>query len=205
MDFLVQGPKTKPLATFLFAHGAGAPMDSDFMEEVSGGLAAQKIKVVRFEFPYMNTRRTTGKKMPPDRQNKCTDFWNEVLTQFPKGPLFIGGKSMGGRMASLIFEQSRASGLIVFGFPFHAPGKLEFTKAEHLKSYSKPAIILQGERDSMGSKAELKTKKFGTKVKIKYLDDGDHSLKPRKKSGLTFEDNLNTAVGLATEFIKTNL
>lgn len=95
-------------ATLILAHGAGAPMDSPFMERIAELLAAQGIAVARFEFPYMAQRREDGRKRPPNPQAQLLDCWRRVHAQVREtldGPLALGGKSMGGRMASLLADE----------------------------------------------------------------------------------------------------
>ena len=196
----------KPIAHFLLAHGAGAPMDSDWMNQLTECLVEQGISVHRFEFPYMNKRRTEGVKKPPDRGPILEKHFLDVISQFKKKPLFIGGKSMGGRMASVIANECDVEGVIVFGYPFHAPGKpINEKRLEAFLELKKPCLVLQGERDAMGSQEELKAIKFPRKIKFVYLKDGDHSLKPRKKSGFTLEKHLETSAERSLDFIKKTI
>ena len=112
IDFLMDEPEGKPLATFVFAHGAGAAMDTPFMHYIARGLAAGGVQVLRFEFPYMAQRRHGGSKRPPNPQSQLLDCWRQVLDEAPVvGPLFVGGKSMGGRMASLLVDELYAASL----------------------------------------------------------------------------------------------
>lgn len=202
----------KETITFLFAHGAGAGMDSEFMLEMAELISDQGIKVVRFEFDYMEERRKSGSKRPPDRQPKLLarfdlEISNLVETD-PKQKIFIGGKSMGGRMATLLAtEDSYAStesvqGIICMGYPFHPPGKPEKLRTEHLKSIKTPTLILQGERDTFGTKEEVPNYPLAKTIQTTWLADGDHSLKPRKKSGVLYEENMKTAADAAVEFMK---
>lgn len=196
-------------ASFVFAHGAGAGMDTPFMQMIAEGLAAHDIRVVRFEFPYMQRRRLEGKKFPPDRQEKLLQAWRDILQQLDvAGPLFIGGKSMGGRIAGLLAAQEAAvyniAGLICLGYPFYPP-KSERTPAvsrgAFLTGMQTPTLILQGERDSFGSRAELDAMPFSSQVQYHFLPDGDHSFKPRVKSGFTLEQNLQLAVTQMAAFM----
>lgn len=203
-QLIVTGPKSAK-KVFIFAHGAGAPMDSDWMNEVSTLLKDQSITTVRFEFPYMQERRETGKKRPPNTQKVLLETWKEVIALYADKEIYIGGKSMGGRMASLISDEEAVKGLICLGFPFHAPGKFDINdpkgRIEHLKSLKTKSIIIQGERDSMGNLEEVKQYTFSNKIKVHWMNDGDHSLKPRKKSGYTLEDNLDEAVKIISKFM----
>ena len=143
-----------PVATLLLAHGAGAPMDSPFMESLAEALADRGIQVVRFEFPYMQRRREEQRKFPPNRAPQLLEaFARQVASVERSGlPLWVGGKSMGGRMASMLAAEgaSEIDGVVAFGYPFHPPGKPENTRTEHLASLAVPMLICQGERDPFG-------------------------------------------------------
>ena len=178
-------------------------MDSEFMNIVSNGLAEDGIEVIRFEFPYMAKRREDGKRRGPGNAIKLLDDWREVVGRVGfELPLFIGGKSMGGRLASMIADEFEGvKGLVCLGYPFHPPGKPENLRTEHLEEIKTPSLIIQGERDPFGKPEEVKTYDLSRNIKVEWLPDGDHSFKPRKKSGFTEGDNLQKAVSLATDFI----
>lgn len=175
-------------------------MDTPFMNTIAEGLVQQGFYIVRFEFPYMRKRRQDGKKRGPDRQPALLETWRAVIDQLPR-PFAIGGKSMGGRMASLIADEVEAAGLVCLGYPFHPTGKPDQLRTDHLARLKTPTLILQGERDPFGSQAEVATYKLAKAIRCVYLPDGDHSLKPRKKSGHTEEENLNLAVEAAAAFL----
>ncbi|HSR49710.1 MAG TPA: alpha/beta family hydrolase [Acidobacteriota bacterium] len=208
-DWIIDEPDGEARATFILSHGAGAGMDTPFMQAFAEGLTDGDVRVIRFEFPYMQKRRREGGRRPPDRQPKLLESWRETIretrTRFPSQPLFIGGKSMGGRMASLIAdesaEQQEVKGLICLGYPFHPPGRPEKLRTEHLKELSTPALILQGERDPFGKPDEVASYGLSPTIKVEYLPDGDHSFKPRKASGHTLQENLNTSVQKALAFV----
>lgn len=193
IDFLFDGPVEAKL-TIALAHGAGAPMDSPFMNAIASGLAGLGWRVARFEFPYMVDRRETGKRKPPNRQPILLDCWRTAIAHLGASHLIIGGKSMGGRMASLIADETKVRGLVCLGYPFHPPGKPDRLRTEHLESLATPALFLQGERDPFGGRDEVGTYALSQKIRISWAPDGDHSLKPRKKSGHTEEENLNQAI-----------
>ncbi|MCJ9429814.1 alpha/beta fold hydrolase [Kordiimonas marina] len=200
-EFLITGEGS--LGTLLLAHGAGAGMDSPFMDAFAHGLAARGLKVVRFEFPYMAKRREDGKKRPPDRAPKLLEHFQSVIDQVGgEDPLFIGGKSMGGRMASLIAAEKPAgvAGLICLGYPFHAPGKPEKVRTEHFPDIAMPALIVQGERDPFGGAALLDSLSLPGNIRVARMPDGDHDLKPRKKSGFTTEENWQKAMDAVAGF-----
>ncbi|WP_277445762.1 alpha/beta fold hydrolase [Vibrio parahaemolyticus] len=198
-QWIVEGPENGPL--FVFAHGAGAGMEHDFMTAVAKGLVEQGIHVVRFNFPYMVKRSEDGKKRPPDRAPKLLEAYSEVIAHFASSPVVIGGKSMGGRMASLLAEHELVAGIACLGFPFHPPGKPEKFKGDHLASIDKPTLILQGERDTFGKREEFGEFVFSQQVKVSFLPDGDHSFKPRKSSGHTEAGNIALAVEQLSAFI----
>ena len=202
-DLLIDDPKGNPKAAFIFAHGAGAPMDSEFMNIFSKGLVESGIKVIRFEFPYMAKRREDGKRRGPGNAIRLLDDWRQVVGQVGfELPLFIGGKSMGGRLASMIADEfDSVKGLVCLGYPFHPPGKPENLRTEHLEEIKTPSVIIQGERDPFGRPEEVATYGLSDQIRVEWLPDGDHSFKPRKKSGFTEDDNLQKAVSLATDFI----
>jgi predicted alpha/beta-hydrolase family hydrolase len=198
---IVDGPKMAA-KTFLFAHGAGAPMDSPFMQRVAEGVAASGVRVVRFEFPYMQRRRETGKGGAPDPPRVLMQSFRDAIEEGGgrKG-LVIGGKSMGGRIASMIADDAAVRGVVCLGYPFHPPGKLEKTRTGHLENLRTPTLILQGTRDSFGSPEEVRGYKLSSAIRIEWLEDGDHSFKPRARSGRTEADNVRAAIVLVAEFI----
>jgi predicted alpha/beta-hydrolase family hydrolase len=199
--YLQDGKVGDPI--FIFAHGAGAGMTHPFMESMARAIAKGGIHVVRFNFPYMEKHLTDGRKRPPDRAPILLDVYREVIDDFYSDvPIFIGGKSMGGRMASLIAEKAEVSGLICLGFPFHPPGKPENFKGDHLQSLSIPSLIIQGERDTFGKRAEFEHFDLSKTIQTQFITDGDHSFKPRKSSGLTEHENLLRAAHLVQRFIK---
>ena len=153
-DFLWNAPKRAYL-TVILTHGAGAPMDTDFMTFFAEGIAAAKYRVARFEFPYMAGRRKDGKKRPPDREPVLLATWREVIADIGE-PVVIGGKSMGGRMASLIAAApdcpKDVRGLLCLGYPFYGAGRKDKPRIAHLTALKVPTLICQGERDPMGDK-----------------------------------------------------
>jgi len=178
MQSLTDGPKSSK-HVFLFAHGAGAPMDHPWMTSVAKAMGEQGIRVVRFEFPYMAARRTGGKKGgAPDRQPVLLDTWRNVIEEHGGGgKVCIGGKSMGGRMASMVADEMNVRGLICFGYPFHPPGKPEQLRVAHLEHMRTPALILQGTRDPFGTRDEVPAYPLSTAIHVEWIERGDHSLK----------------------------
>ncbi|MFC7048080.1 alpha/beta family hydrolase [Emcibacter nanhaiensis] len=200
LPVLWNGPE-KAETLVILAHGAGAPMDSPFMDYFAEKLADRGLRVLRFEFPYMAERRESGKKRPPDRQPKLLTSWREIYEGAGfQGKIFIGGKSMGGRMASLIADELAPAGLICLGYPFYAPGKADKPRTEHLERLNTPALILQGERDSMGNREAVESYNLSGQISIEWLPDGNHDLVPRKASGLTAEQNWDAAIAKIADF-----
>ncbi len=197
IDFLELGPNTSK-ATVLLAHGAGAPMDSPAMTAISQALAAQDLRVVRFEFAYMANRRTDGSKRPPPRADKLNHEYLAAVDALQiEGPVIIGGKSMGGRVASMIadelFNADRIAGLLCVGYPFHPIGKPEKLRTEHLMGLQTPTLICQGTRDPFGSTDEVAAYDLSSAIQMSWFEDGDHDLKPRKRvSGFTQADHLKS-------------
>ncbi|PKF60506.1 alpha/beta hydrolase [Psychromonas sp. psych-6C06] len=212
MTFISNGPDDGPL--FLFAHGAGAPSDSNFMERIAIGLADKGILVIRFNFDYMQQRIQTGSKRPPERAPKLINQFETIINQLTEKsnrPLVIGGKSMGGRMASLVASKYQENGLMVIkgvaclGFPFHPAGKPQKLRTEHFDSVKSQQLIIQGTRDKLGSFEEVKDYHLPDDIKWAWLEDGDHDFKPRVKSGFTHEQHINTTIEHLAGFIKQTL
>lgn len=200
MHVLTDGP-TDDAPCLILAHGAGAPMDTPFMTYFAEGVAKAGIGVLRFEFPYMAARREDGKKRPPDRAPKLLDAFAQVLEAASAGKVFTGGKSMGGRMASMLAAQRPVDGVICLGYPFHPPGKPDRLRVEHFPDISAPVLICQGERDTFGKREEIDEMTFPSGFKLHWCADGDHDLKPRKVSGRTAEQNWQEAVNAIVAFI----
>jgi predicted alpha/beta-hydrolase family hydrolase len=199
--FLTDGPDAAE-QVYVFAHGAGGAMDTPFMSTVARELGERGIRVVRFEFPYMAARRTGGKRGAPDREPVLLNTWREVAAELGGGPrLFIGGKSMGGRMATLVADELKVRGTVVFGYPFHPPGQPNKLRTAHLESLTTPMLVLQGERDVFGSRDDVAGYRLSPQIRIEWIPDGDHSLKPRAKSGTTERQNLLHAIEAAAAFM----
>jgi hypothetical protein len=195
--FLIDGPD-RANQTILLAHGAGGPMDTPTMTAAAKTLAQAGFRVARFEFDYMaGRRRAPGRKPPPRAEKLCPEYLAAIDALGAKGPLIIGGKSMGGRIASMIADDlhaaGRIAGLLCLGYPFHPTGKPEQLRTAHLAKMKTPALIVQGTRDPFGSRAEVATYALSKAIKILWLEDGDHDLKPRKSiSGFSAADHLRS-------------
>ncbi len=205
IDFIMDGPDGAP-ATLLLAHGAGAPMDSPAMTAIARALAAEGLRVARFEFPYMAARREGARKPPPRAETLVETYRDAVAVLAAEGPLVIGGKSMGGRVASLLadelHEAGRASGLLCLGYPFHPPAQPAKLRTAHLETLATPALIVQGTRDPFGTRQEAAAYALSPSIEFLWLEDGDHDLKPRKSiSGFTAADHLATMAGAVAGWI----
>ena len=196
---LTDGPEDAAL-TVVLAHGAGAAMDSPFMAYFADGLAAAGFRVVRFEFPYMARRREDGRKRPPDRAPVLLASWREVAARFDPARLVVGGKSLGGRMASLIADEVGARGLVCLGYPFHPPGRPETTRVAHLATLATPTLIVQGTRDPFGSPAEVAGYPLSPQTRVAWIAGGDHGLAPG--AGGDLAGNLATALREVVAFLR---
>lgn len=204
LEWICDGPADAHW-TLILAHGAGQGMNSPFMAHVGTALGQAGLRVMRFEFPYMSEIRRTGKRKPPNREPVLRERWNQVIdralvTGTDPGRLLIGGKSMGGRMASLIADDRKPAGLVCLGYPFHPPGKSERLRIEHLTMLNTPTLICQGTRDPFGNRDEVGGYPLSQAIRLAWIDDGEHSFKPRKRSGRTWEKNLGRAVRAIAEF-----
>ena len=192
-NFLFDGPEDARV-TILLSHGAGAPMDSASMNATTKVLAAAGFRVARFEFGYMAARRTGERKPPPKAEKVMPEYVAAIDDLGPtNGPLIIGGKSMGGRVASMIADEAHAAGLLCLGYPFHPVGKPTQLRTAHLGGLKTRALIIQGTRDPFGTREEVAGYTLSTAIEILWLEDGDHDLRPRKSvSGFSMADHLKT-------------
>ena len=180
-------------------------MDSTYMQAFAEGLAERGFRVARFEFPYMNERRQTGKKKPPNRAPVLLATWQTVIEHFGPRNLIIGGKSMGGRIASMSAVENESSGqpvkgVVCLGYPFHPPGNFEKLRTEHLKKIKTPTLICQGTRDTFGNQEDVSGYTLANSIRYHWLEDGDHGFKPRKASGLTEQENWDSAMNAIAHF-----
>ncbi|MDC0175649.1 alpha/beta fold hydrolase [Planctomycetaceae bacterium] len=199
-ELLCDGPSDAE-RTIVLAHGAGRGWDSPSLVAIVDGLARAGHRVVRFEFPYMVRRREDGTRRPPDRQPVLLETWRAVIEALGPDGLVIGGKSMGGRMASLVADECGVAGLVCLGYPFHPPAKPEKLRTEHLAGLSTPTLIVQGDRDRFGTPGEVASYLLSEEIRVHWMPDGDHDLVPRKKSGRTAEENWAEAVDVILGFI----
>lgn len=201
-DFRFDGPASGS-RTVVLAHGAGNGMDSDFLNAFAAGLAAADLRVARFEFPYMAKRRNDGGQPPPDRLPVLLETWRAVIDALGGGPgLVIGGKSMGGRIASLVADEAQVQGLVCLGYPFHPAGRPDSTRVEHLAALRTPTLIVQGERDTLGTPADVVGYTLSPAIQIRWIRDGDHSFTPLVATGRTRTQAWSEAVEAVRAFVK---
>jgi predicted alpha/beta-hydrolase family hydrolase len=192
--FLIDGPPDAAV-TLLLAHGAGAPMDSAWMSAAARALAERGMRVARFEFGYMAARRTAATRKPPPRAEALmTEFIAARDALDVTGPVIIGGKSMGGRVASMVADHlhraGRVAGLVCLGYPFHPPGRPERTRTAHLEALAVPALIVQGTRDPFGTREDVAAYALPPTIEMLWLAAGDHEFRPRQESAATAAGHL---------------
>ena len=187
-----KGYGNEPKVVLILAHGAGAPADSTFMEELSAALEQEGIETVRFEFPYMQKRRLDGKKRPPDREQVLLDCFTRVVDQVRSdcgsgSRVLVGGKSMGGRMASILASRREGiDGVACFGYPFHPPGKPDRWRTGHFQDVSCPMLVLQGTRDPFGKPSEMAGHEQELEgIRLHWLEGGNHDFQPLKSQPQT--------------------
>jgi len=202
-SFLWNGPDDSTV-TLILAHGAGAPMDSPFLEKFARGLADRGIRVARFEFPYMHARREEGRGGPPDRTPVLLDAWRAAYAAVEAdsaGRVAIGGKSLGGRMASMIADEVGAAGLVCLGYPFHPPGQPTKLRTAHLETLRTPTLIVQGTRDPFGTPEDVAGYALSPAIRIEWLESGEHSWKPLARSGRTEAQNMEQGIEAVAGFL----
>ena len=186
-DFLVIGPASSK-STLVLAHGAGAAMDSKWMNEMANLLAGEGVQVARFEFAYMAGRRQGQRKPPPRAETVMVEYRAAVEALGAQGSLFIGGKSMGGRVASMVadelFAAGKIAGLVCLGYPFHPPGQPTKLRTAHLEKMRTPALICQGTRDPFGTRDEVPGYPLSSAIEVEWMEDGDHDFRARKPYSL---------------------
>ena len=206
MQLLIDGPEDA-FAAILLAHGAGAPMDSDAMNAIAAVLVGVGFKVARFEFAYMAARRQGGRRPPPKAVLLQDEYIQAIATLGNVGPLIIGGKSMGGRVASMVadrlHDEGVINGLLCVGYPFHQPAKPENLRTTHLEHLKTPTLICQGTRDPFGVRDEVEGYSLSERVEILWLEDGDYDLRPRKKlSGFSAADHLSAVASETRDWVE---
>ena len=206
-EFLVNSPQEDPKAILLLAHGANHGMATPFMETMARGIVNADIRVVRFHFPYMEKMLRTGKKVTPNGGRILRKCFGEVIAhciereRVPSKNIFIGGKAMGARIASMIADDYKVAGVICLGYPFHPPKKPKQFRIQHLKTIQTPTLICQGERDPKGKLEEIQPLNLSNSVKFHWIADGSKDFKPRKKSNKKLDENMDDAIQASNNFI----
>lgn len=194
-------------------------MTSPFMEAIAADVAGRGITVHRFEFAYMASRRHGAARRPPPPVARLADEYRMVAATLRRQsyrPFLIGGKSMGGRIASMIaadlFDHGLTAGCVCLGYPFHPAGQPARLRIDHLVEGADqvstrpprsacPILIVQGERDPLGSRAEVEHYPLAPYVRLHWLPDGDHDLAPRRSSGLTQAGHIAAAAAAIAGFL----
>lgn len=194
------GPRDKIL---VLTHGAGASSSHPSMAELARLIAERGIRVARFDFPYIRRAAATGRRAwPPDDEDVLVGAWVEVLRELaPASRLVIGGRSLGGRVASILADAAEVAGLVCVSYPFHPPNRESPVRTAHLRVMETPTLIVQGERDPYGTREEVEQYQLSPNIRLHWIPDGDHGLIPRKRSGLTEQSNLASAAAAIADFV----
>jgi predicted alpha/beta-hydrolase family hydrolase len=183
-------------------------MTSDFMEVVARGLVTRDIAVVRFNFPYMEQHVREGRRMPPNPTHLLLSTWRAVLDLARKwrthGPLVLMGKSLGGRMASMLLAEGGAPdarAAVYLGYPLHAPGRTDKLRDEHLPDVSVPQLFVQGSKDALCDMHSFLPvlRRIGPSAKLHVVEGADHSLIVKRSRPFSEADSWLDAVG---DFVK---
>jgi predicted alpha/beta-hydrolase family hydrolase len=202
-----QPARAKPDRAVLLAHGAGADMHSANLVAFADALAAAKIPVLRFNFPY----RSAGRRSPdraPVLEAALVQAHEELQRRTKLGPerIVLGGRSMGGRYASMLAASSPALGLLLLGYPLHAPGRPDQMRSEHFSKLRMPVLFVEGTRDTFGTPDELRAAARTIKGKVSWhwIETGDHSFKPLKReTGKSLDDVLGEAANAAVAWVRS--
>ena len=207
-----KGYESHSKVVLILAHGAGAPADSTFMEDLSVALEREGIGTIRFEFPYMQKRRQDGKKRPPDREPVLLEYFSGVIDRVraelgSTSLILVGGKSMGGRMASILAgRRDDIDGVICFGYPFHPPGKLDRWRTAHFRDLNCPILVLQGTRDPFGKPDELADHQQELEaIDLRWLEGGNHDFQTLKSQPQTQSELIAQAARETRIFVDERL
>lgn len=210
---LLDVPAAPPRAVLVLAHGSGAPMTSDFLEAVAPRLAeAAGIAVLRFNYAYAELMVRTGGRRPPERRPALEAVHRATLEaargRFPDLPLLAGGKSLGGRISTLMAADGEAmDGLVLLGYPLHPPGKPDRQRVEHFPEVSVPALFLQGTRDALADLDLLRPalERFKGRTTLHVVEGGDHSFAVLKRSGRTPDEVLDELASATAAWVDATL
>jgi len=192
-------PSDRAIAALVLGHGAGSGQHSGFMVEAGRQLSARAIVVATFDFPYI----AAGRKSP-DKAPVLEEAWRRAIAEaradeaFRSLPLFIGGKSMGGRIASHVAAQGveGVSGLVFLGYPLHPPGRPQQRRDAHLPAIAQPMLFVQGSRDEFGTAGDIREllPRLNPHAQLFEVADGDHSFKVRVKTTGKKQDAVFTEI-----------
>lgn len=198
------GPKQGPVV--VFAHGAGAGPESDFMQRVSEFITQQGIGVARFEFPYWTQIRLTGKRRPPNPQPQLQQAMREIASAYANRPLWLMGKSMGARVAFTCADTLNAQGAIGLGFPFHphkkTQDKPQSTRTHELSNQRRCNLVVQGTHDPMGKLDWVNQQQLPENLHIAWVETGNHDLIPHKSTGLDANESWRLIAAQVVHFIQ---
>lgn len=197
-----------PWAQLFLAHGAGTGWDHAWLNEMAAMLAAEGIWVRRIEFPYAQWIRKTGRRRPPQPIAQLVDYYAELvaLQRETSLPCFVGGKSMGGRVAAMLASNNpKLCGVLAYGYPFHPVKKPENLRLLPLQEALVPVLVVQGTRDPFGTQSDVQTYDLGEGTQLVWLEDGDHDWKPRKASGQDQMALFQQAVAATVCFMRGHL
>jgi predicted alpha/beta-hydrolase family hydrolase len=189
---LVRPPNAHRMLTL--AHGAGAGMRHPFMEKLAALLASVGVATLRYEFPYMEQRKSR-QDAPPVLHERVAAAAEVARQAAPELPLLAGGKSFGGRMTSQAVAEgvlTDVKGIVFFGFPLHPPNRPGTSRADHLAKISAPMLFLQGTRDEFAPLDLLRPigESLGSRTTLHVIDGADHGFHVLKRSGRTDDDVL---------------
>lgn len=194
-----------PIGLYVFGHGAGAGMRHPFMQGMAARFAERGLATLRYQFPYTEA----GKKRPDPRPrllDTVAAAIDSARTLAPGLPLFAGGKSMGGRMTSMLVAERgvKVRGLVFLGFPLHPAKKPAIDRAEHLARVEPPMLFVSGTRDDLADFALLRgvLRDLGARAELHVVEGGDHSLSVRKSSGTTTDAVLDAAADAVAHFVR---
>jgi uncharacterized protein len=195
--------------TLILGHGAGAGQSSGFMVSFATALAVRGIETVTFNFSYMEQGRRLPD--PKDKLESCYRAVIETVAQRKRGrgPLAIGGKSMGGRIASQVAagDAPHVAGLVLLGYPLHPPGKKDQLRAKHLAAIKAPMLFVQGSRDTFGTPEELRPilKTLKAPAELYEVAGGDHSFKVLKRAVVTQEDTYKAVLDRIDQWLRASV
>ncbi|WP_459868444.1 alpha/beta family hydrolase [Halomonas shantousis] len=191
----------------LMAHGAGAGQQSGFMRGVCESLARVGVQTLAFEFRYMQRMQEESRRRPPPKIDQLvTEMarWRDIVTHEGLPAVWLGGKSMGGRVASILAAREEAPGLVMCGYPFHPPGRPDRTRLDHWPMIRCPMLVLQGTRDPFGNREDIESYELPKAAKVHFLEDGDHDWKPCKRTGHTQDALIDEATSRIAAWMRAS-